>query len=1412
MVLKVGIRFFGEGAKKLVSEALEVQKVLAAVNKSDPSPVSDGYVALARALGVTYSEVKKLTAGIGLSNDQVRQAVSRIQELRSVNVSAAQQYTTLNKELGITQEQFKRLSGIVQSTSQQTKQATSIQDQFGGGVAGLAFKFNSVVQAAQTLIATLRPAYDSFIGSNEKLNAQLLQSQTNLASTSRVFKDGIEIKDPTEAIKASEGQLRSALKQIERDTQSLVGVTSQQVNELFQITLTNAKDLNNQSKQFPDPISAATSLTKGWASALGTLNIPLDQARQEINSVIKGQIDNNSVLAKNLGLTNEQVNKYKAQGTLVDELNKRFEPFVAGNALAARSVAGVSSNVQDLIERITRVAGEPLLGPIVDGLSQLEQFLKANEEQIQEFSNEAISQLLDLVKAVVDSAQAIAVSLLPAFQALGPAAIEGGRLIVTGLTAAAQAAGVVGQTIAPVVNLLAQVAAKSVEIITTAQSGIGLLTGGFGRSTEAVEALGGATATLTNEATARYGDLKKALDARNAAQKQGIELTKEQKQQEQGAIANSKKTIEALKAQKKELEATKGITIGAENRGNLDSQINEVDRAIAAQEKLQGSFTTTAPKISFQAKELSDLGSTYKQLNTKAEQALKTLSEGGGGDEQKLKAAAKEVIDLTQQQLEAGLITQAEAEKRLNQVRTNSKVEFDLQSKASDSITKIRETESKRRIEAVKTEQQDIQADLAAGTVSAALAEKKTTEAKIKEINIRLEANRTALAREKSEGRGNGQRAKELVQEEKQIQAELSKTRADGRKAQNQERIRDFDEQTKGLEAEFAERTITEEQFNERSLAITEARGAEELQQLAAQRKLLAATDKEGLEAIAAQEAEVRARVAKAREDALRKDIERRTRLIEEESAKAADAIQAAETERLTQIQQLQNAGGDPQEIERQKLQATRDRINAELQAEQQKLEQLRALPQPTDPKEVAARENTIRDQIQKTAQLRLQQLQNEGQQQEALRALAIRRIEDQATAQKRASDRAIQGIEQQKLAVERQKAALDTVTQSLDRQTKLLEAQNKLQDAQAGLAGAVANAELTSVQKAIELRQRLNQETDPQKRKAIEQALATLGVNRNAKELDLVKQRQAIEDKIAKQQQAAQQAEFLRQQANLQVELQRNEIAARRALLEAQIAEQQAKQNQISQQQAVRDAEAAIAKAQQTTDTRDDVAAQAQLEGAKAGAIAADQSVELATTNRQEAEKQLADQATLAEKAKESLNLQQQAQLVQSQSAETIRGITQSLELADAKAASIANNLANAAGSAQAIGGGLSGGGAMAIAARRMGGPVEAGQPYLVGEEGPEIVVPKIAGTVLTAKQTAALLSPMAIAPAMPAVTVNPTASIGQLKQATAVLQRIEKSLATRPTEGMQINFNNDPDPDLSIYKVMRSLNRVGR
>jgi hypothetical protein len=351
-------------------------------------------------------------------------------------------------------EASKKVKGI----REEEARAAKIAGESGGGglkataagVAQLAFGFNNVVQAVKSLAAAAGPAYDFLIGSNERLNAQLLESQSNLASAAKISLNGKEVTDPTEKIKASTGAIKAALKQIEIDTQNLVGVTSSQVNELFQVLITNAGALNNQSKEFPDAISAATELTKGFAAGLKTIGVPLVQARSEISAILQGQTDVNSALAKSLGITNPMIEQWRSQGRLVDELNKRMNVFVAGNALAARSIEGISSNINDLAQRLGRVAGEPFLEPIIAALADVEKFLKANEQAITIFFGQLSSAAIEAGTTLAQAFAPLGKSLLEIGEDLGPIALSAIKGLITVLTG-------VAQVIAPIANLAAQI-------------------------------------------------------------------------------------------------------------------------------------------------------------------------------------------------------------------------------------------------------------------------------------------------------------------------------------------------------------------------------------------------------------------------------------------------------------------------------------------------------------------------------------------------------------------------------------------------------------------------------------------------------------------------------------------------------------------------------------------------------------------------------------------------------------------------------------------------------------------------------------------------------------------------------------------------------------------------------------------
>jgi hypothetical protein len=225
------------------------------------------------------------------------------------------------------------------------------------------------------------------IGQTVELHGQLLSVASTMAATSKIISNGFEIKDPTQAIQALNQPINEQIRQLRIDSIDLVGVTSKQLIPVFQQVAQGATPIGAT-------LSDARSLTIDFAAALGTLQVPLFQSRQEIQSIFLGTIDMNSILAKSLGITNVMVAKWKAQGTLVQELTTRLSAFRAGNKLAAQSFSGVTSNIQEMFELIGQRSGEKLLTPLTQSLNEVYKFLQTNLDMLVGESGKVTDQIL----------------------------------------------------------------------------------------------------------------------------------------------------------------------------------------------------------------------------------------------------------------------------------------------------------------------------------------------------------------------------------------------------------------------------------------------------------------------------------------------------------------------------------------------------------------------------------------------------------------------------------------------------------------------------------------------------------------------------------------------------------------------------------------------------------------------------------------------------------------------------------------------------------------------------------------------------------------------------------------------------------------------------------------------------------
>jgi hypothetical protein len=1395
-----------EGGASTVAQLAAVQKSIEQTAAQSP-----GITKLANTLGGSYSEAKKFANGLGLTAEKADHSIQSLRSLNAVGADSYTKFSTLAAQGKITAEQF----GALDKAAKTTKGS---QSQLSEGLGMLAFKFNNIIQSLQTLRAAAQPVYDALIASNEKLNAQLLSSQTNLASSSRVFQGNTEVTDPTAKIKATEAQLRQALKQIEIDTQALVGVTSEQVNQLFQITLTNAATLNNQSKQFPDAIAAATTLTKGWAASLKVVGIPLNQANQEINSILKGQITQDSLLAKNLNITNDQLNNWKAQGRLVDELNKRLETFVAGNALAARSIEGIGSNILDLGQRIGRESGQPLLEPIIKALDQVEKYLKKNEVAITDFFR-------GLSESAAGGIESLA-KFEPLFRFLEDSITKLGPIVSTLFKAAIDGTVILAQAIQDNLKPALFVISQVLELL--------------GEINKSINAAGDIQAAGALE---QYGE--QLLKLQDAIGENGIALRKLQKIEESGTAL----TIEQVKQKKQLLAVSKILADQAKEEAKQIGAVQANDPAIISQRnnliKLAEAQATASEKngggLKLEAKLLEDLGNTQDLYAKRVKQARELINKEGNGDPAQFKQALTDSIKLAESGVKAKYTNIEAARAELEAIKGNTKAELEIRTQAKDAIeslynariakvkelievgqqtnegainelAKIRDdsgleaaTRKKAADEIVAITKNRIAAETAAIAAQAAQiaqlkanerlgeqeADRRTTQLKLAETTKQQEAQQAAIdnaqsdqarqqaiselekteasklqligeyqTRERKAILDNYDSKRALLTSQREIgltsereyqnqllinnatqfdeqlsqqRASLAKLAADdklgrekllgqigeveGKRAQlikqyDQKAIElentKYDQYLKAYEAYKATSQISEFEFAQLRLKNTLDQSEREiqLQQFALSR--LGKGDLEGRAAIEAKIRELTTKRIAAYDELYKAELEQ----IKIYQAKAAQLLQQAEIDRNKEIQTNANRQiSTLEKVEQDKLNLQKDSLDAQLKVAKEAEDVLNSLAGETrSPEAERAYQTEVRSARIATAQITLKLLEQEGQQIQFTRTQTIKTIEDQQAARSRAADAQLGQINTVSAAQTRasraaeagfgkQQNQIENLSKSLERQNNLFQARVNLAKALEGAADAKGNIESEKVKSAIELTKQLQDQTlTDRQRIEIQDRLNQL-VGSNTQTVAQLTARQAqIEQDSAARKEAALRLEQSIVQQNLTIDQNKNDLANKRLLVEAQIAELKAKQavldaqaalqaTRINDQRAITAAQADVDKAQAQAPGRDrdravadtqsklDLAKQAagtNQANAQQGIDLAKQQVEFAGQAVTQAKEQISQQAIINQLQKQTLDITQATARSVYDAAEAMRQYASAAERAKAASAGI--------------------------------------------------------------------------------------------------------------------------------------------
>ncbi|MBE7381265.1 MAG: hypothetical protein F6J95_007625 [Leptolyngbya sp. SIO1E4] len=857
---------------------------------------------------------------------------------------------------------------------------------FGGliqglGEAGLAM--SGVQMAFEATLAVGQRFYGGLIGANEQLNQEILGSAANLAATSRILRNGIEITSPTEQIEQLQGPLRDALKQIAQDSIDLVGVTSQELTGVFATLNSQAAQLTGQSKEFTNAIDAAGKLTIDFSAALGTIGLPLNQAGQEIRSILQGSIDMNSTLAKQLGITNDMVKSWRSQGVLVDKLRERLQPFVEGNALAAQSIGGVSSNIMDVLQIMQREIGEPLMEPIVAGLQEVYQWLTENQNEIKNFIEPFLTIGLEAGKAIAQNLLPVMAQIWETTKDLQPVAVKTFQLMAMGIDVVAKVAGPVLEDLLQMISALAKAADLAGQVFLA------------GQIADAQDALDAYQRSIDTIANSYRANINQATELRDK-EREGIELTKEELELQQRLREQGDQGIAELDALIEQFRLLRTST--PEEAGAIDALIQQAE---LLKKTLNVSGATS--EFGLLGMEIRDRGNDFQQLAKSAEGALEQLNQLAtqGGDSAQLQDAAKRLVDLTQQQVQAGAISQEQANERLMQVRENAKVEVATRQQAAQAIAKINEDATQQRVNLINAEIAEIEVAVLEGSKTEVQAAQETTRLKVKQIEIQLEAVRAAIA------------------EERRLRREMV-----------QEQLADLDTQIAAAQQAVAAATTGQEaQAAQAQVAALQA----QRQNVAESINLQSEKEKQ----LVQQEQQLQANLKKVVIEGEREILQAQLREIDRATKKLNDEIRLAATERELAMQQAINAnpGMDPLDRAEEELKIQRQQLDAELKAEQEHLAKLQALPEPRNPQDREALEQQIRDSIQKTADLTLDLARQEEREQQA----AIERVQTHLQRQLKAR---LNALTAERQVLEGQLQVYNQITDQMARELDLLNQQ----------------------------------------------------------------------------------------------------------------------------------------------------------------------------------------------------------------------------------------------------------------------------------------------------------------------------------------------------------------------------------
>ena len=346
----------------------------------DSTPAIRNLDKITNSLKATANQYNQTQAIVEKANRKVAESSAAFQKATSAGLrydASAKRWRTSTGQFATAAE---KAAAGVNDLNKQLQVNNRLMSSSGKATADAVSRMRSLVLqvgAAYSAYKLLEKAVDAVnigIQANQSWESQKLGIASVIGATNQLADAQGRVLQGSEKFAASQQVAEKLMERIQVLGLETVATTQDLVDGVQGI-IAPATRVGIALEKVPD-------LAVNAAQAMGAMQIPLQQMRTEVEALLSGNINRaQDILATNLGITGEMVRNWQKQGILLDEINKRLESFKYSGEAIANTWGGLTSNLKEYVEFISRGATEGLFNSLKSSAREFQSLLISINEK-----------------------------------------------------------------------------------------------------------------------------------------------------------------------------------------------------------------------------------------------------------------------------------------------------------------------------------------------------------------------------------------------------------------------------------------------------------------------------------------------------------------------------------------------------------------------------------------------------------------------------------------------------------------------------------------------------------------------------------------------------------------------------------------------------------------------------------------------------------------------------------------------------------------------------------------------------------------------------------------------------------------------------------------------------------------------